>query len=155
MQLVDTNIISVLVWPAPNVGVMQWQKNRQALEPTLRISAITLDELVYGVLRKPSPRLMNWLDAFEQTHDILPVTKTIARRAGELHAQLESKGFKRSQPDMFIAATAQIHGLTLVTRNLIDFDGCGLECPLPRWARFPLGFGAIGRPAELAGGLGQ
>jgi toxin FitB len=126
MQLVDTNVISELVRPVPNAGVLQWQKNRQTLEPTLRISAITLDELVYGVLRKPSPRLMNWLDSFEHSHDILPVTKTIARRAGELRAQLESKGFKRSQPDMFIAATAQIHGLTLVTRNVTDFDGCGI-----------------------------
>jgi toxin FitB len=126
MQLVDTNVISELVKPAPNLGVLQWQASRQALDPVLRVSAITLDELVYGVLRKPTPKLINWLDSFEQTHLILPVTQMIARRAGELRAQLEAKGFKRSQPDMFIAATAQINGLTLITRNVADFDGCGI-----------------------------
>ena len=57
---------------------------------------------------------------------VLPVTGTIARRAGELRAAFAGRGMARSQPDMLIAATAQVHALTLVTRNVRDFDGCGI-----------------------------
>ena len=57
---------------------------------------------------------------------VLPVTEDIARRAGELRAQMALIGQVRQQPDMLIAATAQVHALTLVTRNVRDFDDCGI-----------------------------
>jgi toxin FitB len=57
---------------------------------------------------------------------VIPVTTEIGRRAGELRAQMEGKGQTRTQADMLLAATAQRHGLTLVTRNTGDFEGCGI-----------------------------
>ena len=57
---------------------------------------------------------------------MLSVNTEIARRAGELRADMARRGTVRQQPDMLIAATAQIHALTLVTRNVRDFDGCGI-----------------------------
>ena len=65
-------------------------------------------------------------DAFVQRHDILPMTFDIARRAGDLRGQFQARGQTRTQADMLIAATAQIHALTVVTRNVRDFDGCGI-----------------------------
>jgi predicted nucleic acid-binding protein len=56
----------------------------------------------------------------------LPITSDIARRAGELRGQLQANGQTRTQADMLIAATAQIHALTIITRNVRDFDGCGI-----------------------------
>jgi toxin FitB len=57
---------------------------------------------------------------------VFPISENVARRAGEMRAQFESNGLIRSQADMLIAATAQIHGFTLVTRNISDFNGCGI-----------------------------
>jgi predicted nucleic acid-binding protein len=57
---------------------------------------------------------------------VLPVTDAIARRGGEMRAALAARGQVRSQADMLIAATAQVHALTVVTRNVRDFDDCGI-----------------------------
>jgi toxin FitB len=85
----------------------------------------------YGVSRRPTVRPMNWLDSLDRLHHVLPISDAIARRAGEMRAQFESNCFARSQADMLIAATAQIHRLTLVTRNINDFDGCGIALLIP------------------------
>ena len=69
---------------------------------------------------------MTWFDQFLLLNTVLPVTDAIARRAGEMRALFTARGIAREQPDMLIAATAQIHALTLVTRNVRDFDGCGI-----------------------------
>lgn len=120
--LVDTNIISELTRPVPNTGVLQWARrvDRHGL------SAISVDEIWFGVTRRPSVRLHAWMENYFLRHEILPVTATIARRAGELRGDLSQRGITRLQADMLIAATAQIHGLTLVTRNTRDFEGCGI-----------------------------
>jgi toxin FitB len=126
MQLVDTNVLSELVRQKPNLGVLQWLEVRQAVSPALRVSAVSVDEISFGISRRPTPRLLAWFDQFMMIHTILPITGDIARRAGELRAFLEARGQQRSQADMLIAATAQSHGLTLVTRNVADFEGCGI-----------------------------
>jgi toxin FitB len=126
MQLVDTNVISEFSRQSPDLNVLAWRQSCQLTAPKLTISAITLDEVAFGISRRPSARLMNWLDSFTHLHEVLPISEAIARRAGEMRAQLDSVGVTRSQADMLIAATAQIHGLTLVTRNVSDFEGCGI-----------------------------
>lgn len=126
MQLVDTNVLSELMRQQPDVGVLGWLQGRQQLSPRLTVSVITIDEIAFGMTRRPNARLPEWFDSFLQRHIILPVTTNIARRAGELRAQLQTKGHVRTQADMLIAATAQLHGLAVVTRNLRDFDGCGV-----------------------------
>lgn len=120
--LLDTNIISELCRPRPNAGVIAWA----AQESIHSISAVTVDEIVFGLTWHPNSRVAAWFDAYLSRHPILPVTSDIARRAGELRGIFAARGITRSQPDMLIAATAQVHALTLVTRNTADFAGCGV-----------------------------
>lgn len=93
----------------------------------IAISAITVEEVSYGLAWHPSPRVQRWLDSFVERHcEVLAITEPIARRCGWMRGELRGKGVNRTQADMLIAATAQVHGLTLVTRNARDFDGCGI-----------------------------
>jgi predicted nucleic acid-binding protein len=126
MTLVDTNVLSELTRPRANANVLRWL---DALE-TLHVSVVTLEELAFGVARAPSPsrpRLARWLDRLLETRPIvLDVTAPIARASGELRAAREARGRRVAQADMLIAATALTHGLTLATRNVRDFDECGV-----------------------------
>jgi predicted nucleic acid-binding protein len=96
------------------------------VSPRLTISVVTVDEIMDGLSWHPNARLLAWFDAFVLRHEVLPITTDVARCAGALRGQLELRGQTRSQADMLIAATAQIHALTIVTRNVRDFDGCGV-----------------------------
>jgi len=126
MQLVDTNILSELMRAQPDPGVLAWLQGREPVNPRLTISVVTVDEIMFGLSWRPTARLLSWFDAFLQRHSVLPITVDVARRAGELRGQLQARGQIRTQADMLIAATAQLHALTVVTRNVRDFDGCGV-----------------------------
>jgi toxin FitB len=126
VQLVDTNVLSELIRQKPNPGVLLWLQESQRTSPSLIVSAVSVDEIAFGVARRPSPKLLAWFDQFMSIHTIVPVTGDVARRAGELRAIFEGRGQQRSQADMLIAATAQSGGLTLVTRNVTDFENCGV-----------------------------
>ncbi len=122
MLLVDTNIISELSRQRPDPGVLAWASSAT----DFRFSVISLEEIAFALAWRPNLRVQDWVDAFFNRHTALPATQEIARRAGELRGRLAAQGSPRSQADMLIAATALVHGLTLVTRNTRDFDGCGL-----------------------------
>ena len=123
-MLCDTNIISELARQKPNAGVWAWASQHQAIT----LSSITVDELYFGLSWRPNPRIRFWLEGFLGDYcTILPVTDHIAILSGELRGSLHAKGIVRSQADMLIAATAVIHDFTLVTRNIKDFDGCGIR----------------------------
>lgn len=126
MQLADTNIISELMRRQPHPGVLAWRDTVDAAHGKLTLSVITIDEIFYGLLRKPHPTLMAWFDEFIGRNEVLDATPSIARRAGEMRGMFAARGQVRSQADMLIAATAQVHALTVVTRNVRDFDGCGI-----------------------------
>ena len=126
MQLVDTNVISELMYKAPDPGVMAWMEAAQASRSHLLVSAVTVHEIVYGLARKPSPARTAWFERFLTRHQVLGIDATIARGAGEMRGLLAARGQVRHMADMLIAATAQVHALTLVTRNVRDFDGCGI-----------------------------
>jgi predicted nucleic acid-binding protein len=122
-QLVDTNILSELVRPRPNPGVVAWARGIT----TISLSIITLEEITCGLEAKPNRRIEAWFDSYFESHcTFLDVTEAIARHAGHLRGNLRRRGITRTQADMLIAATASIGGLTLVTRNDRDFDGCGI-----------------------------
>jgi len=131
MQLSDTNVISELMRPVPDPGAVEWASGQAGL----CISVITVDELVFGLRRRGSGRLVAWFDLFMEQVKVLDITPAVARRAGEMRAMLQASGQVRTQADMLIAATAQLHGLTLVTRNTRDFDGCGIAVlnPFRSW----------------------
>jgi toxin FitB len=124
--LLDTNVISETMKPRPNLGLLSWLA--EADEDRTFLSVITLMELRYGVERldagRKRKRLEEWLDydlpvRFEDR--ILAVDPRAADASGRLVAQSESVGHPIDRRDALIAATAQVHGLTLVTRSVSDF----------------------------------
>jgi toxin FitB len=127
-RLTDTNVISELMRREPDVGVQAWA----AAQSGFHLSAITAEELSFGLTRKPLPLKRQWLDTFLSRHGrILPVTKEIAEAAGRLRGRLSAVGQHRTAADMLIAARALLHRLPLATRNVADFAGCGVEIVSP------------------------
>jgi len=134
--LLDTNIPSELVRPQPETRMEAWLA-AQSMD-TLFISAVSFGELRKGIeLREAGKRrteLEAWLDT-DLTNQflerILPLTRLIAERWGILDAQRQLIGRPLNAPDGQIAATALEHGLTMVTRNVKDFDGLGLTIISP------------------------
>jgi hypothetical protein len=124
--LLDTNAVSEWVKPRPNPGLIRWMES--ADEDRLFLSVITLAELHYGVERMPAGvrrnRVERWLRLevplrFEKR--VVPVSEEIAVAWGKGVALSESAGHPMSVMDAFLAATAQVHDLTLVTRNTDHF----------------------------------
>ena len=120
--LLDTNVISEWQKPRPNPGLTAWTDN--ADEETLFLSVVTLGELRYGVERMAvgsrRRRYEQWLEyelvlRFEGR--ILTVNEGIADAWGRIVALCAAKGKPINAIDAFLAATAEIHRLTLVTRN--------------------------------------
>jgi len=124
--LLDTNAVSEWVKPRPNPGLIRWME--AADEDRLFLSVVTLADLHYGVERMPAgmrrTRVERWLRLevplrFEKR--VLPVSEEIAVVWGRAVALSESAGRPMSVMDAFLAATAQVHDLTLVTRNVDHF----------------------------------
>ena len=128
IYLLDTNVISELRKPKADANVVAWAKSVMA--PRMFISVITLKELETGVLRmeRRDPAqgkvLRTWLKrhvipAFDGR--ILPVDTAVALRCAHLHVTDLA-----NESDALIAATALVHGLTVVTRNINDFKFSGV-----------------------------
>lgn len=127
-MLVDTNVVSELMRPRPDARVLAWSRRLDRIA----LSVVTLEELWFGIARRPSPRMERWLSAFLLEHvDVLPVTAEIAQRCGLLRAQLDRGGERRAQADVLIAATALERRLVLATRNVTDFESCGVRVVNP------------------------
>jgi predicted nucleic acid-binding protein len=128
MYLLDTVIISELRKTRPDAGVARWLSGQQ--DNQLFLSVVTLGEIEKGIekQRKAAPdfaaELSAWIEELIQLYAdrILPVTPGVARGWGRLSARLGNEG-----ADLLIAATAQEHGLTVVTRNTNDFAPTGVK----------------------------
>ena len=124
--LLDTNAISEVVKPRPNAGLLAWLA--EADEDRTFLSVMTLMEVRYGVERmhagEKRKRLEDWLDHDLQVRfegRILAIDAGVADACGRLVARSESLGRPLETRDALIASTAEVHGLTLVTRNVSDF----------------------------------
>ena len=126
MFLFDTNILSELLRARPDPRVETWVRAR----PGAAISVITIEEMAFGIASAPRSRrakLARWFEELQKSIlEIHDVTPAIARAAGELRAARLAAGRTVHQADMLIAATALVDGLTLVTRNVSDFEDCGV-----------------------------
>jgi toxin FitB len=124
IYLIDTNVVSEFVKKKPNERVMKWLQTVELLA----VSAVTIEEANFGLAWQPNiQKLALFNKIIERMHVVYPITELIAQRAGVLRGQFQAQGITRSTPDMLIAATAQEKQLTLVTRNVGDFVGCGLQ----------------------------
>ena len=136
--LLDTNVVSEWVKPYPNTGVIGWLD--EVDEDRTYLSVITVAELRYGIERlasgKRKTRLHQWATQelplrFEGR--LLPIDSLIADRCGQVVARSEAVGRRMEVMDAFIAATAEIHRLVVVTRNTSDFEPA-LKNVLNPWA---------------------
>ena len=124
--LLDTNAVSEWTKPRPNPGLIGWMESID--EDRVYISVITLAELRYGVERLAAGarrrRLEAWLEhevplRFEGR--ILPVDANVAEAWGKTVSRSDAAGQPIGAMDAFLAATAEFHHLTLVTRDVSDF----------------------------------
>ncbi|WP_222941858.1 type II toxin-antitoxin system VapC family toxin [Xenorhabdus indica] len=141
MYVLDTNVVSELRKiragkADPNVAA--WAENVDAAD--LFVSAITIMELELGILlieRKDAAQgviLRAWLEQHvlpEFSERTLPVDTAVAQRCARLHVP-----DRCSERDALIAATALVHGMTVVTRNVADFQSTGVTILNP-WESNP------------------
>ncbi|MCI5193571.1 MAG: type II toxin-antitoxin system VapC family toxin [Candidatus Electrothrix sp. AU1_5] len=124
--LLDTCVISELVKPRPNTAVTDWLARIPA--DRLFLCSLTIGELKRGIMRltdsKKKNRLMMWLETLLADYGdrILPVDRAVAEAWGIMQAQAEDSGQRMSIIDGYIAATASVYQMTVVTRNEGDFS---------------------------------
>lgn len=125
--LLDTNVISEWMKPRPNPGVVGWLADVD--EDRTFLSVVTLTEIRFGIEHMPAgsrrKRLDEWLSEelplrFEGR--VFPIGPGVADGCGKIVARSEAVGRRMEVMDGFIAATAELHRLTVVTRNTSDFQ---------------------------------
>lgn len=137
--LLDTNIISQFVKPAPSEALMAWMAEQP--DDDLFIAALTLAEIRRGVIEKPAGRRRDELEAWfvgpqgpERLFAgrILPFNAQAALVWARLMADGKAAGRPRSGLDMIVAAVAVAHGCVVVTDNEKDFAGIQFVNPIRR-----------------------
>jgi predicted nucleic acid-binding protein len=129
--LLDTNVVSELRRPQPEPRVLKFIA--AASLDDLYLSDVTMAEIRFGIERVPDPlkraEIASWLDHVLRPmfgRRVLPITEDVILRWRLMVEAGRQRGHTYSQPDLFIAATASVHGLTIVTRNTGDFAGTGI-----------------------------
>ena len=127
MYLLDTNVVSELRRTRPHGGALAWMSS--VATARIFVSAVSIGEIQVGIevtRRQDEARaeeLEAWLDGVLDSYEILPMDSTVFREC----ARLIQGRPEAWQGDAMIAATAVVHGLTVVTRNVSDFARFGVE----------------------------
>ena len=126
MYLLDTNVVSELRKPKPHGGVLVWLESVD--DTKLYLSAVTLGEIQAGVelTREQDAakaiEIEAWLELVASSYNVLPMDAAVFRRWARLMHRTSNTLYE----DAMSAATADIHGLTVVTRNVADFKSFGV-----------------------------
>ncbi len=121
MYLLDTNIVCELRKPRPHGGVVAWLQSTE--DADLHLSAVTLGEIQAGVEltrdqdASKAVEIEAWLELVAQSYNVLPMDGATLRT----WARLMHRRSDTLYEDAMIAATAAVHNLTVVTRNVADF----------------------------------
>jgi len=136
--VLDTNVLSEEIRPSPSPRVLRWFKEQETVN--IFTTAITQAEMLYGLQSLPVGRRRSALQlAIEKTFDqefagrILPFDEDAARSFAKIVAARDALGRPISQFDGMIAAIARSRHAALATRNVADFQDCGLRIIDP-WA---------------------
>ena len=127
MYLLDTNVVSELRKQRPHGGVVAWLQSID--DAQLYLSAVTLGEIQAGIelTREQDPRkaeeIETWLELVAGVYNVLPMDAATFRA----WARLMHRKSDTLYEDAMIAATAKVHGLTVATRNVSDFNALGLD----------------------------
>lgn len=126
MYLLDTNVVSELRRAKPHGGVVAWLTGID--DADLHLSAVTLGEIQRGIekTRENDPakasEIETWLTQVAGTYNVLDMDSRAFRRWARLMHRKQDHLIE----DAMIAATADVHGLTVATRNVKDFKGFGV-----------------------------
>lgn len=128
--LLDTNVVSELIKPRPQEAVLRWLGDQH--DAHLFFPAVSVGEIKRGLLELPAGRKRQALEQWYAGPSgprsmfgarILAFDERAAEAWAELVAEGRRKGRPRNPIDMMIAATAIVHGLTVVSLNQRDFEG--------------------------------
>ena len=126
--LVDANVLSEAVKPAPDSKVVAWLRHN---ERELAVDPIILGEIRFGIHLLPAGkrrrRLEGWFDEGVARIVCIPWDAPTGLRWARLLADLRRSGKAVPIKDSLIAATALVHGFTVVTRNAGDFSITGAK----------------------------